>query len=398
MTWIMAQMFGAKVIGLYQIAFTTMTLLAGVAALGQPVVMIRYIAPLLQANRLPEVGARFRGSVRFVAGLGSALAVTAALLAWPLAELLIGDAGLTPFVIAIAPAVLLLPLVRVQNALLRCLGLVRLSQSLEGVGYTTFAMLVLLVLWQVGGTHNPLIAPVALVTGLLLSVAAGAWFTRRSLSSHELSGPAARPDIAAGAWVATAPIIGLAGNWLILLTIGALLGAAEAGVFRTAVQICMLMELINTSFATMAGPHLATAAGSGDRARARRIILFAGGIGSALAAPLGLLAMIAPEWLTGLFGEEFVTGADALRYLAAAQLVNVAAGPVGVALVMQKRERAVLAVELCATVCGLLTALALIPGWGLVGASLGVLLTVVIRNLINAVQVWLTPAAPELAP
>lgn len=395
LTWIMAQMFGAKIIGLYQIAFTTMTLLAGMAALGQPVIMVRQLPTLLQASRLAEAGGRFRGSFRFVAVLGIALALLAAAISLPMATLLIGDSGLAPFIIAIAPAVLLLPLVRLQCALLRCHGQVRLSQSLEGVGYTTFAMLVMLGLWQSGGTYNPLIAPAALVTGLTLSLATGAYFARKSLGEEGRSAPTARPEIAAGAWVATAPLVTLAGNWLILLTIGAMLGAADAGVFRTAVQICMLMELINTSFATMAGPHLARAAGSGDTARLRRIILVAGGIGIALASPLGLLAIIAPEWLLGLFGPEFVSGAEALRWIAVGQLVNVAAGPVGVALIMQKRERTVLLVEIGATTCGLLTVFALIPQWGLMGASLGVLLAVAIRNLTNAALVWMAKADPK---
>jgi O-antigen/teichoic acid export membrane protein len=186
----------------------------------------------------------------------------------------------------------------------------------------------------------------------------------------------------------------LTGNWLILMLIGALLGAADAGIFRTAVMICMLMELINTSFATMAGPHLARAAGAGDTARLRRIILVAGGIGITLAAPLGLLALLAPEWLLGLFGPEFSAGANALQWIAVGQMVNVAAGPVGVALVMQKRERPMLLIEFCATLCGLATTVVLLPVWGLAGAGLGVLVAATIRNVTNAALVWFTDAKP----
>lgn len=394
LAWIMAQMFGATIVGHYQIAFTTAMLLAGIAALGQPVMLVRQIATLTEGDNRSQVAASFRGILRFVTMSGGALAMLAALLSVPLARGLIGEAALTPFVILLAPAVLLLPLVQVQNALLRCLGRVRLSQSLEGVSYTTFATLVLGVLWLQGGTVQPLIAPVALVIGLLLSLLIGRYVTRRELGSWWNSQPPAGIDLAAGGLVAAAPIATLTGNWLILMLIGASLGPADAGVFRIAVMICMLMELINTSFATMAGPHLARAAGAGDTARLRRIILVAGAIGITLAAPLGLLALVAPEWLLGLFGPEFPAGAGALQWIAIGQMINVAAGPVGVALVMQKRERPMLMIEFCATLCGLATTVALLPGWGLAGAGLGVLTAAAIRNLANAALVWFTDAKP----
>jgi len=394
LAWIMAQLFGAQIVGYYQLAFTTAILLAGIAALGQPVMLIRQIAPLVQGDNRALAAASYRGILRFVTMSGGALAILAAALSVPLARGLIGEGALIPYVILLAPVVFLLPLVRVQNALLRCLGRVRLSQSLEGVGYTTFATLVLAALWLQGGTDQPLIAPVALVIGLVLSVMIGSHFARRELGPWWKAQPRTGVDLAAGGWVAAAPIATLTGNWLILMLIGALLGAADAGIFRTAVMICMLMELINTSFATMAGPHLARAAGAGDTARLRRIILVAGGIGITLAAPLGLLALLAPEWLLGLFGPEFSAGANALQWIAVGQMVNVAAGPVGVALVMQKRERPMLLIEFCATLCGLATTVVLLPVWGLAGAGLGVLVAATIRNVTNAALVWFTDAKP----
>jgi O-antigen/teichoic acid export membrane protein len=132
-----------------------------------------------------------------------------------------------------------------------------------------------------------------------------------------------------GLRIASGPILTQAGNWLALLAIAGQMSAAEGGIFRIAVQVCMLMQLINGSFATMAGPHLARAANAGDTRQLRRTILTAGGIGIALSAPLGLMALLAPAWIMGLFGPEFASGAVALQWLTIGQLVNVAAGPVG---------------------------------------------------------------------
>ena len=181
-----------------------------------------------------------------------------------------------------------------------------------------------------------------------------------------------------------------ASQWLILLMIAALLNAADAGIFRVAVLICMLMQLVKTSFATMTGPYLSRAAQAGDIGQMRKVVLIAGGIGIVLAAPVGVIALAVPEWVLSLFGDEFAKGALALQLLAIGELVNVLAGPLGIALVMQKRERLVLINEAIASVAGLAIAAFLLPNWGLAGAGAGLLAASILRNGANAVFVWFT--------
>ncbi|NJO13826.1 MAG: hypothetical protein HC870_00940, partial [Rhizobiales bacterium] len=85
---------------------------------------------------------------------------------------------------------------------------------------------------------------------------------------------------------------------------------------------------------------------------------------------------------------EFARGATALQLLAIGQLFSVAAGPLGAALIMQQRERAVLATELFAIGCGVIVAIMLIPTWGMTGAAAGLLCSDVLRNVINGFSVW----------
>lgn len=394
LAWILAQMFGARVVGLYQIGFTTATLFATLAVLSQDVVLVRQIAPLLHEERWAEASARFRGVRRFVTIAGVVLGCACAALAIPLARLALDDAAVAPFIIALAPAVLLLALMRVQNALLRCLGSVRLSQSLEGISYTTIAMAGLAAVWLLASDPQPLAAPALVIAGLVISVVIGAVFCGRRLAQWPGDLAPLPADARSGAWIAAAPILGQAGSWLILLLITGLIDASAGGIFRIALLTCMLMQLINTSFATMVGPYLSRAAKAGDQAELRKIVRTAGLIGVALAAPVGIVALAFPEWVMGLFGPEFVSGAAALQLLAIGQLVNVLAGPVGVALIMLGRERTVLVVECVAMLSGLGAALVLLPQWGLAGAGAGLLLADLIRNGANWVLVQTASRSP----
>ena len=392
LTWITAQLYGVKPLGLYQMAFATAGLVASLSIMGQEVVIIRQLTPLVHKQMWAEVRARFRGTMRAVAINGWVLALVSAIIIAPLAAFLIGEPDLLPFMIALSPFVVLFPMIRINSALLRCLGRVKLSQSLEGVLYTTLAVVGLFVLWVMGVETSPLTVPFFLIMGLLVSF----WVARQLAAAQMRDWPSDQPsmkaDLKSGRWIAAAPLVASTSNWLLLLLVGGMLGPAEAGIFRTAVMICMLMELINTSFVAMAGPHLAKAAAEGALRAIRKLVLIAGAVGLALAAPLAFVIIAYPHFLLGLFGTEFMVGARSLQWIALAQTLNIAAGPVGAALIMQKRERLVLGIEICAATLGVVTSLVLIPYIGMEGAALGMMAAIIARNAANAAAVWAMPA------
>lgn len=398
LAWLIAQLFGARVVGLYQVGYTTATLLATVAVLSMDVVLVRKVTPLIASERLDEASAAFRSTRAFVAKFGIGLALALAIMAFPFATYLMQEPELGPYLALLAPAVLLLPLMRVQNALIRSLGRVVTSQWLEGVLYVTVAIAGLAVLALIFPNPEPLAAPAFLIVGLLCSVAIGFSVTSRYLRSWPEPEASAGVEVRSGAAIAAGPIIGQAGNWLVLIAITAIMSAADAGIFRMAVLTCMLMQLVNTSFATMAGPYLSRAADAGNLGQIRKVILFAGSIGVAIASPVGLVALLAPEWVLGLFGDEFRSGALALQLIAIGQLINVLAGPVGIALIMQGREQWVLRVEALATLSGLGIAIALLPSWDIAGAGLGLLVADVIRNGTNWFLVWFHRPTKDTTP
>ncbi|MGB3794690.1 MAG: hypothetical protein WA957_00095, partial [Alteraurantiacibacter sp.] len=170
----------------------------------------------------------------------------------------------------------------------------------------------------------------------------------------------------------------------------------DVGIFRTAWQICMICHLVFSSFTTMIGPHLGKAASAGDAAQLRKITLNAGMIGVAICLPVMLICLIAPEWLLGLFGPEFREGALALQVLIVSQVVNVAFGPAGSALIMLRNEKFVLFLEIFVIGIGLIATIALLPSLGIVGASIGALLTVLARSV--AYQFKLRSVAGAMEP
>lgn len=376
--WLIAQTSGAGVLGAYQLGLASATVLGLVAVTGLDILLIRQAAHADVGASKGDLGATYRAGRRLILRLG--IVGAAAMLAGGgvMAAGLAGDPGAAFVILAFAPAVPLLALLRHGNAMLRSQGNVLLSQSLEGVFYTSLAALIMAGAWWASRPLPPALLPLPYLAGLvaawLICCRAVAALTR------DWGDGTAQIDWRAGMRTTGAPLIMMAGDWLTLVLLGAMAGLVEAGIYRTAFQFCMLFQLVNASFATMAGPHLARAHARGSREEVLGTTLKVGLVGLALVAPLAAVCLLAPEFLLGLFGPEFVRGALALQVLAAAQTVNVMFGPVGTALVMVGEERKVLWIEVAAT--GLVMALcaALIPVMGLTGAAVGVAAGTVLRN------------------
>jgi O-antigen/teichoic acid export membrane protein len=390
LVWLIARANGAGVVGAYQLGLTSATVFGLMAVTGLDILLIREAARSGADGSQGDLKATYLAGRRLITRLG--LAGAAAMLAGGgiIAAGFAGERQTALVILAFAPAVPLLALLRHGNAMLRSQGSVLLSQSLEGVFYTSLAALVVAGAWWAGRPLEPELLPLPYLAGLV-----AAWLlSRRAVTAltRDWETGTAKLDWRAGLRTTGAPLIMMAGDWLALVLLGAMAGLTEAGIYRTAFQFCMLFQLVNASFATMAGPHLARAHARGSREEVLGTTRKVGLVGFALVAPLTAVCVLAPEFLLGLFGPEFVAGALALQVLAGAQTVNVMFGPVGTALVMVGEERKVLWIEVAAT--GLVIALtaALIPVMGLTGAAIGVAAGTVLRN--GAARVMLSRWRP----
>jgi len=382
--WMIARIYGAGTIGLYQLGLTTIVLLATIAALGLPELVIRDLSHLISRGELANARTSFLACCRYVFWRGIICAALLALLAAPFSRYVLGEPAVASFLVAFAPTALFLGLLRLTTALLRTTGRVVASQSLEGVFYTSLAALCLAIAWRLGLADNNLLPVWFYQIGCGLAVLLSWLLVRRAISDWPKGRSLIRPND--GVFIAAAPLTAHTGDWIHLLIVTSLLGLAEGGIYRTAFQFCMLFQLVNTSFNVMLGPHLARAAGAGDRTEVNRIVRSAGLVGVGLCLPFAIAGWTTPTWLLGLFGPEFHEGALSLQILVTSQIISVARGPAGTALVMMHRERYVLALEIVAVAAGVVAALVLVGPLSIGGVACGPLVATLIRSVASSIK------------
>jgi O-antigen/teichoic acid export membrane protein len=182
-----------------------------------------------------------------------------------------------------------------------------------------------------------------------------------------------------------------------ILMIGALTPPEEVGRYRAASRGVDVILIATGVAIQVMGPMLARALSGGHAGEARGLITRAAGTMAAVGLPICLALAIWAEFYLGLFGEAFVPAATAMRILVAGQVIAILCGPAGMALIMMRRERLVLWLNLAALTANLALNLALIPRYGLEGAALATLVSVAAVKIAMAVALRRVGHDPTVA-
>ncbi len=387
-TIVLARAYGPAGVGQFGLAVTTLLIASTAALLGTDYILIRTVAGDIKINRYDLA----RGAIRTVATM---VLVTSLLIALvltfggaPLLARLYQSATDGLVLRAVTFGVVPMALIRIVSSALRSSGRVLFAQILDGPASMALAITTVLVLQLLEVPTTVVSAGIAYVVAIGICVAIGAAVQWRDMRAWPHTPVPLRPILAQGWPILVVVLIGYSIDWLILTLLATHHSAAEVGIFRTAWQVTSIFNLVIVAFDAVSGPRIAAAHRIGDLSGIARTWRQAVAIILALSLPLFILTLFFPAFVMQLFGSEFAEGATVLRILALAQLINVLTGPIGSVLIMTGGERYSLGNSLLSLGIALLTALTLIPAFGLTGAAVASALTLSVRNFVG----WLIVA------
>ena len=374
---LISRALGAEGVGVYQIALATATLLAVASNIGLDTVVLRSVAVAWRKGDVGMARTAILRSLRVVAMLGGGLGLAMALLSWPMTHWMMDQPELQVPVMIMAFAVPAIAMVRTISASIRATGRVVLSQSLDGVSYTSITLLTLGILWLARG-ELPLLAPEIVYAGSCVLVMLFGLTRIRKLIDGWPTG-AQSVSLRSGLRIMVIYLAAYFCDWIAVVALGTWHDPAEAGVYRVAVQFGLLFTLVRNSFDQMVGSHIAARYADGDYRAMLGLARKTGLLGGALCLPLLIVLVAVPEWLLGLFGPDFVRGAPALVILAIGQFIAVTVGPIGTVLDMAHREHIAMRIELGVAALTIALFLVLIPLYDLVGAAAAITIAILVR-------------------
>ncbi|WP_310497502.1 polysaccharide biosynthesis C-terminal domain-containing protein [Sandarakinorhabdus sp.] len=389
---LIARHYGAAGTGSFGLALTTSLIASVVALVGLDYILLRRVAGDIKVGALAEARGTIRNVTLIVIALGAAVSLLLWLVGVPLLRLVLDDPASSAGLGLAALAVIPLALQRLASASMRGLGSMIRAQLMDGPFAMALALAGLIALMLAGQAGD---APrafalyvVTLVTGVAVA-GAMVWYKMRGWPA---AAPTPAGPLLASGWPVSITVLSmLLADWTMMVIVGASGSAVEVGQFRVVVQIGSLINLIVVTFDTVAGPRIAAAHRVGETRQIFSAWRQAIAIMTVMAGPLVALCLIAPGWMLGLFGPQFVAAAPALQIVALGQAVNILTGPAGSILVMTGREQVSLKVSLLALVLLAVLGALLVPKFGIVGAAMTLALVTSFRKIWSSWEIIRAP-------
>ncbi|KTG22197.1 hypothetical protein AUR67_03815 [Pseudoalteromonas sp. XI10] len=372
---IIARQLGAEQSGYFFLALALVMLLSAVARLGFDNTVLRFTsADAINGNTVKAI---LNFALKYVLPVSFVFTVITYTLAPWLAESVFNKPGLATSLQFIAPAIIGFSIV-----FLVAMSLQARHKLIASIPCQNIAHFILC-----GAAVIVFSAESASTAALYLSLSLGVtssffyWLSIKNLNNNgEKPNPqqlwhSARPN-----WVII--IMSQAVQWSAPIIVGVFLVAEQVAFFSVAQRIALLTSFILMAVNLVVAPKFSAFHAKGDEHGIRKTALFSVRLLVLSALPIVLFMLLFPEFLMGLFGEEFKQGALILQILVLGQAVNVVTGSVGYLLMMSGHERDMRLVTLISGFGVLISVPIFTKLFGAIGAATATAFFISLQNLL----------------
>lgn len=388
---LLARWLGVEGYGIYVTATALVLLLTVPTGLGLPVLIVR----LLASYRVQQQWGLMRGLLTRANQivLGASLAMAAVTIAASIAmSSRLGHSE----VVTVCLATLLIPLMALgatRAAALRGLHHVVRGQAPENLVMPVL-LLIFLASWHfLVGTHADFAPEHAVAARLLATIIAfliGSWWLLRRIPAEVAS---AEPRYEQRQWLKSSmPLLLIAGvNVLMvqtdILMLAAISGADSAGVYQAATRGADLVSFSAVIVSMAIQPSIAKLYAAGQLQQLQYAVTQVARAAVVVALPLAAVMIFYGQPLIELvFGESFGRGSIALAILSVAQIAGAATGPAADLLNMTGHERDAMKATIAGALANIALNAVLIPLWDIAGAAVATGLSMLMWNVILAIQ------------
>ncbi len=368
---LLARLLGVEGFGIYTYSITLVVFLGVFALLGQPTLLVRYIA-VYHARLSWELA---RGLLSLSNRVVAFSSISIALMAAFFAGIIKGFGSTDFFVFSLA--LVLLPIISLSNH--RQAAMKGLKKVVTGQLPETLVK-PLLISASLTAAYIMFSKAFSVYTALYINIAssfiayiAGAALLRR-VTPHELRNAPKRYDT--DLWIKSSmPFLLISGLQIInssadILMLGILRGAAETGVYAVAVRISNLILFFLVSVGITASPMIAGLYAKNEINKLQRLLTNSAKLVFLITIPIAALAIVYSNFILGMFGEDFIVARSPLIILCAGLAITSFFGISGHLALMIGIEKEIATIIALSSVLNITLNLLLIPKYGAIGAAI----------------------------
>lgn len=389
-TIVIARNLGVDGYGYFAFAMAAVSVIATPTQLGLPQLLTREVATSHTRGDWSLMrGTRRRAVQLAVIAVVLSLTVIGGGLLFVPVEIAALDPETFVFALALLP---LIAAIAITNSLMTGLRLVIHASWPGSVLQPLTFLLVLLALIAWLPPLKPPMAVGANIVAYAVALIVATYLLKRHWPKEASN---AKPDYRRGTWTRRmVPFAMLAGINLInqktgVMLLGIMTTAEDVGIYNVALQGSLVVSFALIASNAVIAPNVARLYAQKAQHHLQRLLTMStAGVSVVAGAAAFVLIVWGHEILDLLFGGPFVRSYLSLCILVIGQLINVAMGSVGLFLVMTGHETDAVRALVVSAVVNLSLNVVLIPQFGIAGAASATAVSVVLWNVILAIQLY----------
>jgi len=382
LTLIIAHLFGADGLGEYILAITILRLFTLFAKVGLDITSIRFIASFASKNKWRSIFS-FRKQVLLILSVSSILSsLLMYFLAIPISDLIN-----TNYRYIQLNAFFVLPMAFFMLNYESLRGLKRIAEFsfFYRVSQALFSIILIIILYQFfQSSEIPIYAYLisVLIVSILSFFSFTYWLKEMSDSEEEavLEVKSYSNLLKISIPLMFAQSVQFVMSWTDKLMLGSMSTLEEVGIYHTAFKLSMFAAVALMAINSIASPKFAEMFANNDMIGLKKIVRQSTKMIFWTSLPLVIIFFMFPEFLLGLFGEEFKVGVTAFIFLSCGRLFSSFSGSVGNILQMTGNQNILAKILFFAAVMNIGLNLYLIPIYGINGAALASMISLIIWN------------------
>jgi len=382
LTLIIAHLFGADGLGEYVLAITILRMFTLLAKVGLDTTSIRFIASYASKDKWRSIF-HFRKKVIFILLITSILSsLIMYFLAIPIADLIN-----TNYRYVQLNAFFVLPMAYFMVNYESLRGLKRIAEFsfFYRVSQGLFSIIVIVILHQFFTSSDiPIYAYLTsvLIVSVLSFFSFTYWFRKKSegIEKAVLEVRSYSNLLKISIPLMFAQSVQFIMSWTDKLMLGSMSTPEEVGIYHTAFKLSMFAAVALMSINSIASPKFAEMFSKNDMKGLEKVVRQSTKMIFWTSVPLVIIFFMFPEFLLGLFGEEFKVGVTAFILLSCGKLFSSFSGSVGNILQMTGNQNILAKILLFAAILNIVLNLYLIPIYGINGAALASMICLVVWN------------------
>ncbi len=380
--------FGAEVMGILALSFTILQISSVIGSLGFDTALLRFVAEYSSQNRPDLVKEVYVRAIEIIVPFSLFLSVFLFFSTPYISKYVFHKENLGIYFQIVSFAILPMVLVCLNSESLRGLKKIKEYMFLQDVSIFLFSTIILvLMLFFLREKYVPLIAfTTSLFFVAFLSLVVWLKNSRINLVSHKNSLKFMDIlDVSLPMLLASSLFLIM--QWTDTIMLGMFRTETEVGVYSVVLKVAMLTSVGLFAINSIAAPKFAEFYSRGDMKGLGKIVQQSTKLIFWSSFPILLILFIFPSFILGTFGGEFKVGVLALIILTLGQFANSISGSVGYILQMTGKHKVFQNIMLTATIINIVLNAVLIPVYGINGAALASMASMIYWNLASVVYI-----------